>query len=88
MKTILVTQKQVLKFFILNMAATVIAFLTGRLLQISGFNAPFGVIIGGFIALAIILLNVQFAQRRPDQHFATLPTYIVCNRSEFMDYCN
>lgn len=70
MNNILITQKQAMKFFTLHLIATVVAFLTGRLLQISGFNAPLGVIIGGVIALTITLLNVKFAQRRPNQHFA------------------
>lgn len=77
MNSILITQKQVLKFFTLHLIATVVAFLTGRLLQISGFSAPIGVIIGGVIALTITLLNVKFAQRRPDQHFALYGADIV-----------
>lgn len=77
MNSIMITQKQVLKFFTLHLVATVITFLTGRILQIGGFSAPTGVIFGTIIALTITYLNVRFAQRRPDQHFALYGADIV-----------
>lgn len=77
MNNILITQKQVLKFFTLHLIATVVAFLTGRMLQIGGFSAPTGVIFGSIIALVITLLTVKFAQRRPEQHFACYGADIV-----------
>jgi len=77
MNTIHITQKQLLKFFVLNFVATSVAFLTGRLLQISGLNAPFGIIIGCSIAFMIVLINIRFAQRRPDEHFAAYGADII-----------